>query len=198
MGSGAMILDKVRIFPCWSMTGEERWLARQAANGRRLLEVRRPGVYRFEVADKAAVKFAVEYAGKDPDVPTRLAQLCNDGWDYIGRAGDKRYYRTCGNAVHPSLRSPLESVRLRSVRSNLITLLLLNLPGTLYCLAYLLIFLMDGGFTFGDIFAPRTDSWLYLAGALLGVGAYVFLFKALSKIGKRLKRLKLEPQPDEN
>ena len=75
---------------------------------------------------------------------------------------------------------------------------MLNLPGTFYCLMYLFIFLGEGGFLFSDLFAEKTDSFLYLFGAVLGIAAILYFLRDLSLIRKRLRfvlRLLSPPPP---
>lgn len=185
--------DKVRIFACWSHTQEERYLEKQAARGWRFYGVAKPCIYRFEKSDPDKLRYAVEYVGAEPDVPERIAAKCNDGWEYVGRFGEKRFYfaEAAAPPPHPSLGSSEESRCLRAAQGNLTTAGLLNIPGTFYCFMYLLLFIGDGGFYVSELFTADTGGWLYLFGAALGVVSIVYIVWSVVKIRKRLRRLGL-------
>ena len=69
--------------------------------------------------------------------------------------------------------------------TNLITLMLLNIPGTFYCVVYLLFFFGDG-FGIKHLLTESGDGVLYLIGAILGAISYIFLFRWLSMSLRRL------------
>ena len=184
--------DRIRNFACWSQTQEERWLAKRAACGWQLYAVANACIYRFHRAEPQNLRYAVEYIGSEPDVPEQLAALCNQGWEYLGRFGSKRYF--CAPAdcdlPHPASGRPVEERCLHTAQSNLTTVGLLNLPGTFYCLVYLFFFLGDGGFYFTELFAQNTDSWLYLVGAVLGIASIAYILRGILRIYKRLSLVK--------
>ena len=181
--------DCIRQFGCWALSKEERYLEKMAARGWQFYDVAAPGIYRFEKAEAAKVTYAVEYVGKAEDVAEEIAATCNEGWEFVCRRGKRRYWRTeQADLTHPSQRSAEEDLCLHATQGNLTTLLLLNIPGTFYCLMYLLIFLGEGGFLFAELFTGETDGNLYFFGALLGIAAMLYLFRSISLIRKRLRR----------
>ena len=119
---------------------------------------------RFAAAQPAELDFAVEYCGKEPDVPTKIARICNAGWEYVGRYGDCRYYHKPADseAAHPSKGNYLELDRIKSAQNNLTTVLLLNIPCTVFCLAYVALFIADG-FFFSDFSAYNLGYPFFLA-----------------------------------
>jgi hypothetical protein len=183
--------DVVRVFGRWSLTNEERWLEKMAGRGWFLYEVAAPCVYRFEKGEPRKLRYAVEYAGKSDDVAEDIAVFCSDGWDYLGRFGKRRYYTAEDTALaHPSSVSAEEDLCLHTTQANLTTLLLLNVPGTVYCLLYLFLFLGEGGFLFSEIFLPESGaSKVYLLGAVLGVAAGIYFVRRIMRIKKRLRTL---------
>ncbi len=185
--------DRIRIFACWSHAQEERYLEKQAARGWRLYETAKPCIYRFVRAEPVRLRYAVEYMGGLPDVPEQIAEKCNDGWEFVGRFGEKRFYFTeaAEPPPHPSRGNTEENRSLRSAQGNLTTAGLLNLPGTFYCFMYLLLFIGDGGFYVGELFTADTGGWLYLFGAALGVASIVYIVRCVVKIQKRLRQLGL-------
>ena len=88
--------------------------------------------------------------------------------------------------------------RLHTAQSNLTTAGLLNIPGTLYCLLYIALFLGNGAFYFTDLFAQNTDSWLYLAGLLLGAASIAYVLRSILRIRKRLRLLGEPDMPAPN
>ena len=184
--------DCIRQFGCWALSKEERYLEKMAARGWQFSGVSAPGIYRFEQAEAAKIAYAVEYVGKAEDVAEEIAATCNEGWEFVGRYGKRRYWRTeQANLAHPSQRSVEENLCLHATQSNLTTLLLLNIPGTFYCLMYLLIFFGEGEFFFNELVSAETGGSLYLFGALLGIAAMLYFARNLSLIRKRLRRLGL-------
>ncbi len=182
--------DVVKVFGCWSLTKEELYLETMARRGWRLYAVTAPGIYRFEKADPADLVYAVEYVGKADDVAEEIAANCNAGWEFLCRGGKRRYYCAASKDLpHPSAANADEDICLRTTQGNLTTLLLLNLPGTFYCLMYLFIFLGEGGFLFAELFTADTAGALYFFGAALGIAAILYFLRNLSLIRKRLRRL---------
>lgn len=177
----------VRVFPIWARSGEEKWLADKARRGLLLEKVVSGGLYRFAAAQPAELDFAVEYCGKEPDVPTKIARICNAGWEYVGRYGDCRYYHKPADseAAHPSKGNYLELDRIKSAQNNLTTVLLLNIPCTVFCLAYVALFIADG-FFFSDFSAYNLGYPFFLA---WGVFSAVLLSRWLAKLSKRAKLL---------
>ena len=185
--------DRIRIFGCWSHAQEERYLEKCAARGWRLCAVAKPCIYRFEKAEPEKLRYAVEYVGDTPDVPERIAEKCNDGWEFVGRFGSKRFYCAAAAAqpAHPSWGNTEEGQCLRSAQGNLTTAGLLNIPGTFYCFMYLLLFIGDGGFYVSELFTADTGGWLYLFGAALGVVSIAYIIWNIVKIRRGLKQLGL-------
>lgn len=192
--------DRIRNFACWSQTQEERWLAKRAACGWQLYAAAGACIYRFHRAEPQNLRYAVEYIGSEPDVPEQLAELCNQGWEYLGRFGSKRYFCAPADSrlPHPSQGRPAAVRRLHTAQSNLTTAGLLNIPGTLYCLLYIALFLGNGAFYFTDLFAQNTDSWLYLAGLLLGAASIAYVLRSILRIRKRLRLLGEPDMPAPN
>ena len=77
----------VRLFPCWASTNKEKWLSKKAASGWLFTDSGNGAIYRFTKSDKRKLVFAVEYMGKNPDIPLEIANDCNSGWEYVGRFG---------------------------------------------------------------------------------------------------------------
>ena len=136
-------MNKTRIFPCWALDAEEQWLSGLASKGY-YLSGKDGDVYLFEKEEPDSICYAVEYASKTHGDPARISSLEAEGWSYVGQFGNKRYYlrpADSESAVHPSEGSLTELERLHTVQSNLMTALLLNIPGTLYCFMYIFLFL---------------------------------------------------------
>lgn len=177
-----------RIYPCWALDREERRLSALAARGQRFAGVD-GAVYLFEKDAPEELEYAVEYAGRGPDSPDALAAKAAEGWEFAGRFGKKRYYRRPraeSGAPHPSFGSVHELERLHTVQSNVMTAILMNIPGTVYCAIYLAL-LFSGGFYIGEIMASRTV--IYPLGLLLGAASFSLLFRWLFALNKRIKKI---------
>lgn len=187
-------IEKTRLFPCWARSREERWLERQAAAGHELVAVS-GCVYGFKLTAPRQISAAVEFVGKNPDVPEEIAFDCNCGWDFIGRFGSCRYYSRPADGeplAHPASDSRVEPMRLASARSNLTTLAMLNVPCAIYCLIYLVLFLGDG-FSFADLADTDGGSGiLYLIGSILGIASIYFFCSRLIRLSKRTKEISLK------
>jgi len=174
--------ELVRLFPCWAAAKKEKWLSKKAAAGWMFTDAGFKAVYRFKKNEKGKLRFAVEYMGKSPDVPADIADDCNCGWEYIGRFGRYRYYYTEESGevqpAHPAADNKIEPEYLRGVTTNLITLLLLNAPGTIYCILFVMLFFINGGFAFQELYMTNNGA-LYFFGAVLGIIAYVVLTRWL-------------------
>ena len=182
-------MNKTRIFPCWALDAEEDMLSALASKGH-YLSGKEGDVYLFEKGEPDSVRYAVEYAGKTHTDPEHLSALEAQGWSFVGQFGKKRYYLRPADteADHPSLGSITELERLHTVQSNLMTAVLLNIPGTLYCFLYIFLFI-KGGLLFSDLLGA--ESLPCVIGALLGVFSLVMLFRWLSALNKRIKKVKL-------
>lgn len=179
----------VRLFPGWASVKAEKWLSKKASKGWLFTDTGFLSVYRFKKIDAKMLRFAVEYMGKNPDIPLEIANDCNSGWEYAGRFGKFRYYYTElteNETKHPALDNKTEAAYLRGVMTNLITLMLLNIPGTLYCAAFIFLFFIDGGFVIGDLLTSSGNGSLYLFGCVAGITAYITLFKWLRMTTHRL------------
>jgi hypothetical protein len=183
--------ERIKMFPCWAGIKREKWLSRKAFSGWMLSDVGYGVIYRFKKSEKRKLRFAVEYLGKNPDIPGEIENDRAAGWEFLGRFGKYRYYYReediPGEPAHPAADNQIEQGCLRSITTNLITLLLLNIPGTLYCMAYLGIFFIGGGFLISDLIFETENGVLYLLGGILGIVGYVFLFRWLVMTRKRLK-----------
>lgn len=187
--------DCIRNFACWSQKQEERWLEKRAARGWQLYAVVGACLYRFrKITPQPAMRYAVEYIDGEADVPEQLAEICNSGWDYLGKFGKKRYFCTTADQplVHPACGRPVEERCLRTVQSNLTTAGLLNIPGTLYCLLYVFLFLGEGGFYVSELFESSTGGWVYLLGLLLGAVSIAYVLRGIFRLRSRLKSLEME------
>ncbi len=182
-------MTKTRIFPCWALDAEEKWLSALAAKGH-YLSSKDGEVYVFEKGEPDSVCYAVEYAGKTHGDPARIAELEEKGFSFVGHFGRKRYYLrpAAEDSDHPSVGSLAELERLHTVQSNLMTAILLNIPGTLYCLLYIFLFI-KGGLLFSDLANP--ESLPCTLGAMLGIFSFAVLFRWLSALNKRIKKVKL-------
>ena len=169
--------ERIRFYPGWLVGREEQFLSRMALRGWSLTSVSGESAYLFSRAQPAQVVYAVEFLGRRPNVPDEIARDCNAGWDYAGSFGRKRYYRRTPEQAalpHPSSDSEAEQLRLSATLTNLTTILLLNVPGTLYCLLYTVLLLATDGLS---IITFRSAPTLYLFGALLGVGGIFVLIR---------------------
>lgn len=193
--SSSQYADCIRNFACWSQKQEERWLQKRAARGWQLYAVVGACLYRFrKIEPQPTMQYAVEYIGRDADVPEQLAEICNSGWEYLGKFGKKRYFCSLSDStlLHPAKGRPVEEHCLRTVQSNLTTAGLLNIPGTLYCLLYVFLFLNDGGFYMSELFESATGGWVYLMGLLLGAASIAYILRGIFRIRSRLKFLEME------
>lgn len=163
------VCEKVRFYPGWLVGSEEAFLAKMAQKGWMLTGVHKDTVYRFEKQEPANKVFAVEFLGKRRSVAEEIADDCNAGWDFLGLTEKKRYYCCDASApafAHPSADSEAEQMRLSTTMTNLTTLLLLNIPGTLYCLLYSIILLANNGLAIADML---TYQYIYFFGSALGI-----------------------------
>ncbi len=179
--------DDPRVFACWSLRREEKYLEKMAQKGWHLYRVQ-GRTYRFVKGEEEGLRYAVEYAGKAPDNPERLAMLCNAGWTFVGRGGKKRYYvaPAASGLRHPASYGNTEPEMLQRVRSNLTTLFLLNLPGTAYCLLKTLIIASDRMLL---LMLASGMELLAIFGCVLGLGGGAYLLRAIGAIRRRLQYL---------
>jgi len=177
----------VRVFPIWARGAEEAWLSKKAKRGLILEKVVSGSLYRFSAGEPQDLDFAVEFCWKEPDIPEKIADICNKGWGFAGRFGDRRYYyKPAGvEASHPSLGSDIEIDRIKNTQNNLVTALLLNIPCTVFCFAYVAIFLFDG-FFFTDFTSDNIGYPLFF---IWGVFSIVTLIRWFFRLVKRAKLL---------
>lgn len=169
--------EKLRFYPGWLAGNEEEFLCRMAEKGWMLKSIRGDTVYRFEKTAPAKKIFAVEFLGKRPSVAEEIAEDCNAGWDYLGKTAKKRYYCCDASSLaisHPSADSEAEQSRLSTTMTNLTTLLLLNIPGTLYCLLYCILLLATNGLSLA---ASLSYHYIYFFGSLFGLFSIYLLFR---------------------
>ncbi len=187
--SNTEFCERVRFSPGWLVGNEEIFLSDMAAKGWMLSGVHGDTVYRFERVAPSNKIFAVEFLGKRVSVAEEIADDCNAGWDFIGLFGRKRYY--CCDAAspalaHPSADSDSEQMKLSSTMTNLTTILLLNIPGTLYCLLYTVMLLASGGLMMAD---QLTYQYIYVAGAILGLVSIYIIFRWILAARKRNQKI---------
>lgn len=185
--------EKIKLFPCWASMKKEKWLARMALAGWMLSDIGYGVIYRFNKNEKRKLHFAVEYLGKSPDIPGEIEGDRKSGWEYVGRLGKFRYYFHEDGASpepeHPAFDNQIEPDYLRKITTSLFSLLLLNIPGTIFCIAYLVIFFANGGFFISDLVFESGNGVLYLFGAILGIVSFVVLFRWLIMARQRLKSI---------
>lgn len=183
--------QKVKYFPGWLSGLEEEYLCKMAKNGWMLKDICKETVYHFERCTPQNAVFAVEHLGKRPSIAEDIAANCNAGWDFIGLFGKKRYY-VCDPALapaHPSANVESESSRQSTTVTNLTTLLLLNIPGTLYCLLYTVLLVLTNGLSLIGLFSYQ---FIYPIGAVLGIFSMYTFLRWIMAIKRRLN--KLNPQ----
>lgn len=187
----ALTKQNVKYFPGWLSGLEEEYLQKMAQKGWLLKDIHKETVYRFERCEPQNCAFAVEFLGKRPSIAEDIAEDCNSGWDFIGLFGKKRYYYSAAPSapVHPSADSDFEQSRLSTTVTNLTTLLLLNIPGTLYCLLYTVLLVLTNGLS---LIGMLTYQFIYPFGAILGIFSIYTFFRWILAVKRRLK--KLNPQ----
>ncbi len=183
-------LLKAMHFPLWAGKREECKLSKFALRGLVFEDVPRTGVYAFSKGEAQALDYAVQYVGKERTEPADTEKAAAGGWQFVGQFSKRRYFWSeRGSAVPLSqiLNSEAERSFLRLWRRRFLLLMALNLPGTLYCAFFTLMFFING---FGIAEILRTFSTaIYLWGALLGVFAYTCLAFWHSETKNRLKSI---------
>ena len=185
----ALAIQKVKYFPGWLSGYEEEFLQKMAQKGWLLKDIHKETVYHFERCEPKKLTFAVEFLGKRLSIAEDIAEDCNIGWEYIGLYGKKRYYYSSDSAQplpHPSQDSEFEISRLSTTVTNLTTLLLLNIPGTLYCLLYTFLLVFTNGLSLIGLLSYQ---FIYPLGALLGIFSMFVFFRWIMATKRRLKRL---------
>ncbi|MDD6262866.1 MAG: DUF2812 domain-containing protein [Clostridiales bacterium] len=182
-------IERVRFYPGFLAGNEEKFLEKMASRGWRLAGVSGETVYCFDRAEASGDIYAVEFLGKRQNDPAEIAEDCNAGWDYVGTFGRKRYYRCLSDrraVSHPSADSDAEQLRLSSTMTNLTTVLLLNIPGTLYCMLYTVLLLMTGGLSMISLFSYQV---IYILGTILGILSIYILAKWILAARRRGKHI---------
>ena len=183
----APFCQKVNFFPGWLAENEEKYLEKMAQKGWMLEDIHKDSVYYFRRAESQNAVYAVEFLGRNPSIAEDIAADCNAGWEFIGTFGKKRYYRASSPApAHPSADSEFEQARLSTSVTNLTTLFLLNIPGTLYCLLYTVLLLLTDGLTMIGLFSYQ---FIYLFGAVLGIFSMIVFLRWALSTRKRIKKL---------
>ncbi|MBR6772413.1 MAG: DUF2812 domain-containing protein [Clostridia bacterium] len=187
-----LVCQKVNYFPGWLSGSEEEYLQKMAQKGWMLKDIHRDTVYHFERCEPRNLTFAVEFLGKHPSIDADIARNCNAGWEYIGNFAKKRYYYCESSSLipaHPSSDSDFEASRLSTTVTNLTTLLLLNIPGTLYCLMYSVLLVLTNGLSLIGSFSYQ---FIYLWGTVLGIVSIGIFFRWILTVKRRLKKLNVQ------
>lgn len=183
-------LLKAMHFPLWAGKREERRLSKLALRGLVLEDVPRTGVYAFSKGEAQDIDFAVQYVGKERTEPADIEKAAAGGWQFVVQVSKRRYFRSEPGSAAPLshlLNSEAERPFLRLWRRRFLLLMALNLPGTLYCAFFTLMFFING-FGIAEILGTFSTA-IYLWGALLGVFAYSCLVFWHRETKNRLKSI---------
>ena len=171
----------VKIFAPWQKHKEEAWLSALSEKGWHLTEVRGGAGYVFEYGPGKKRAYALVY--------TSSGEVEASGWKRVAQSGRYAYYvwEEAGEGVfRPTFGDEQERQMLASLRTNLITGLLLNVPGVLLCLFYVLAF-FSGGLYWADL--VKTNGIWYVFFLLWGLFAMFTFFRWALQAGKCAKRL---------
>lgn len=179
----------IKIFAPWQKHKEEAWLSSLSEKGWHLKEIRGRAGFLFEHGPAAKRQFALVFSKHgEKEAPD---------WEMVARNGNYTYYAAdsaqAEGLPRPAFGDEEERILLQSMRTNLMTGLLLNVPGVLLCLFFISMF-FSGGFLWADLF--QSSGLWYFVFLLLGFFSIYTFSRWVFQTNRCLKRLL--PQNKEN